>query len=65
MSVSSVGTQKSREARRLFLLGYQEMLARLQPERIIFFGDVPEDCTGPIEKHSSYHSSLANARKQR
>lgn len=65
VSVSSVGTQKNQKARRLFLLGYQEMLARLQPERIIFFGDVPDGCTGPIEKHSSYHSSLANARKQR
>lgn len=65
VAVSSVGTQKAPAARKLFLDGYSEMMARLQPEKIIFFGDVPEGCTGNIERHTSFHSGLAHARKLR
>ena len=65
VAVSSVGTQKAPEARRLFLLGYKEMLARLKPEKIIFFGDVPESCTGNIERHTSFHAGLAHAQEKR
>ena len=65
VAVSSVGTQKNPEARRLFLLGDGEMLRRLNPEKILFFGDVPEGCEGNIERHASYHSRLAHAQKQR
>ena len=49
----------------LFLLGYKEMLARLKPEKIIFFGDVPEGCTGNIERHTSFHAGLAHAQEKR
>lgn len=55
VAVSSVGTQKSREARRCFLNGYNEMLARLKPEKIVFFGAVPPECEGNIERHSPYY----------
>ena len=65
VAISSVGTQKAPEARRLFLLGYSEMIARLKPEKILFFGDVPEGCTGNIEKHTSFYSGLAHTRKKR
>ena len=65
VAVSSVGTQKNRRARELFLAGYREMLTRLMPQRIIFFGDVPQGCEGNIERHTSYHSRLAHAQKQR
>lgn len=65
VAVSSVGTQKNSEARRLFLAGYREMMARLRPQKIIFFGDVPQGCEGNIERHTSYHSRLAHAQKQR
>lgn len=65
VAVSSVGTQKSLEARRLFLLGYGEMLERLRPKKILFFGDVPAGCTGNIERYPSYYSGLAHAQKTR
>lgn len=65
VAVSSVGTQKNPEARRLFLSGYREMMERLKPSKVIFFGDVPEGCEGNIERHASYHSRLAHAQKQR
>ena len=42
VAISSVGTQKAPEAKRLFLLGYNEMLRLLCPSKILFFGDVPE-----------------------
>ena len=48
VAVSSVGTQMNRESRRLFLAGYEEMLRRLQPEMVLFHGDIPEECRGNI-----------------
>lgn len=48
IAVSSVGTQNSIEARKLFLNGYNEMLCRLQPETVIFYGSVPDECRGNI-----------------
>ena len=64
VAVSSVGTQKNPLARTLFLEGYSEMMRRLQPEKIIFFGDVPAECTGCIEHHNAYHAGLAHAQKR-
>lgn len=65
VAVSSVGTQKAPAARELFLEGYREMMRRLKPEKIIFFGDVPSDCEGNIERLPTYYKSLANAQKKR
>ena len=48
VAVSSVGTQMSKESKRLFLIGYNEMLRRLEPETILFYGDVPAGCDGNI-----------------
>ena len=64
VAVSSVGTQKNPLARTLFLDGYSEMMRHLQPEKIIFFGDVPAECTGCIEHHNAYHAGLAHAQKR-
>lgn len=44
VAVSSVGTQKNKEAQRLFLRGYEEMMKRLDPTFVIFYGKVPEEC---------------------
>lgn len=44
VAVSSVGTQNNSESRRLFLLGYNEMKARLHPTKILFYGMVPKEC---------------------
>ena len=65
VAVSSVGTQKALETKQLFLLGYSETLDRLKPEKILFFGDVPEGCNGNIERHTSFHSGLAHAQEKR
>lgn len=65
VAVSSVGTQKSPSAQALFKAGYQEMLVRLKPSKVVFFGDVPAGCDENVVRVSSYYSSLAHARKQR
>ena len=65
VAVSSVGAQKSPAARKLFLCGYREMLRRLKPEKILFFGDVPDGCEGNLEHHPAYYTALAHARKKR
>lgn len=44
VAVSSVGTQKNKESKRLFLIGYEEMMKRLDPAWVIFYGIVPEEC---------------------
>ena len=58
VAVSSVGVMKNRDARKLFIDGYAEMLTRLQPEKIIFFGDVPDECQGNIEHHDPYYHTF-------
>ena len=40
------------------------MLRRLKPEKIIFFGDVPEGGEGNLERHSAYHAALPHARQR-
>ncbi|MDD3243087.1 MAG: DUF4417 domain-containing protein [Eubacteriales bacterium] len=42
VAVSSVGTQNSILAKSLFDAGYAEMIRRLEPSEVIFYGQVPE-----------------------
>ena len=62
VAVSSVGVMKNREARTMFTNGYREMLSRLQPDKIIFFGDVPDECPGNIEHHNPYYETFTSKR---
>lgn len=48
VAVSSVGTQANKEAKKLFLDGFDAMKERLQPKTILFYGNVPQECTGNI-----------------
>lgn len=49
VAVSSVGCLQDKESRALFLEGYNEMLRRLKPTQIIFYGKVPEDISGNLK----------------
>lgn len=60
VAVSSVGTQINRDSRKLFLDGYKEMLTRLQPSLIYFYGNVPEECGGNIIRLAAYQENLRN-----
>ena len=55
VAVSSVGSQKNKQAKIFFLEGYKEMMRRLEPSKVIFFGDIPEGCEGNIEHHPAYY----------
>lgn len=46
VAVSSVGANQTKAARQNFLAGYRKMVERLEPETIIFYGPVPDDCWG-------------------
>lgn len=48
VAVSAIGCGKNPEARKWFLAGYQEMRKGLEPEKIIFYGKVPDGCQGNI-----------------
>lgn len=48
VAVSSVGTQNSKESKQRFFAGYMEMMKRLEPTQVIFYGNVPEECKGNI-----------------
>lgn len=54
VAISSVGTQVKKEARQQFLEGYLEMMERLHPEQIIFYGKVPEKCKGNIVRVQAF-----------
>ena len=58
VAISSVGTQINKESRALFLAGYNEMLSRLQPERIFFYGIVPDECKGNIVPLAAFQDSI-------
>lgn len=60
VAVSSVGTQNNRETRQLFLDGYREMLTRLQPSKIIMYGQVPDACQGNIIPVQAFQQKWRN-----
>ena len=41
--ISSVGTQADNECKQLFLLGYNEMIKRLKPNKIYLYGLIPKE----------------------
>ena len=46
VAVSSVSVMNSREGRKLFLDGFDEMMKRIHPRRILFNGKVPDELAG-------------------
>ena len=60
VAVSSVGTQRNKESRSLFIAGYSEMLIRLQPSVIYFYGNVPDECRGNIIRLVAYQEKFRN-----
>lgn len=58
VAISSVGCMNSKARKALFLSGYVEMVKRLHPERILFYGDVPPECTGNIVRIRSFQDKF-------
>ena len=62
IAISSVGTQNDKKAKKLFLLGYEKMLEVLEPETIIFYGSIPQECRGNIVRIKAFHEKFIEAR---
>ena len=54
VAVSSVGCMNSKHRKELFMDGYREMMDRLKPTTIIFYGKVPDECEGNIVQIKAY-----------
>ncbi len=63
VAVSSVGTQQNKESKRLFLRGYEEMMKRLSPEWVIFYGKVPEECDWNVIRVKPHYDEIVKRRK--
>ena len=62
VAVSSVGTQNNKTAKELFLNGYNEMMKRLEPETVIFYGTIPQECYGNIIKVKAFQEKFKEAK---
>lgn len=58
VAVSSVGTQQNKRTKQAFLDGWNEMLERLQPETVIFHGNIPKECNANIIRIKSFQEKF-------
>lgn len=68
VAVSSVGVCNDKGAMRLFLRGYEEMMRRLSPNWVIFYGKVPAECDWNvirIKPHQDEINERAKSHKRR
>ena len=62
VAVSSVGTQNNNTSKRLFLAGWHQMMDRLQPETVIFYGNIPDECKGNIIRVKAFSEKFREAK---
>lgn len=63
VAVSSVGCHNDPEAKRLFLRGYDEMMKRLNPKWVIFYGKVFEECDWNVIRVAPHQESIRRRAK--
>lgn len=56
--VSSVGMMKRKEDLFLFMRGYDKMMEVLEPETILFYGAIPNECDGNIIEIEPFQKRL-------
>lgn len=54
VAVSSIGTQKDKKSKQLFLNGYSKMLEVLKPTEILFWGNIPNEIDKTNVIHMGY-----------
>ena len=60
VAVSTVGTMYSQECRNIFLRGFETMIKKLNPDKIIVYGKVPDELkSGNYEIISFSNTSMA------
>lgn len=62
VAISSVGTQRSKTTKQLFLSGWNEMLRKLSPETVIFYGEIPKECNANIVRLKSFQEKFKELR---
>lgn len=62
VAVSSVGTQQNEQTKENFINGYFEMIERLNPYNIIFYGNIPKECTGNMIRVRSFQEKFKEAK---
>lgn len=63
VALSSVGCFKSEELKGMFIEGYYEMVDRLHPTEIIFYGTVPDECKGNIIRVQPFQTKFSGMNK--
>lgn len=63
VAVSSVGTQMSADTKKFFMYGYCAMIERLQPETILFWGNIPKECKGNIIEMGAFQNKIRAIQK--
>ena len=58
VAVSSVGTQLNQKAKSLFLLGFEQMMCRLQPQMVLFHGRIPTEITAKMDGTNGENSPI-------
>lgn len=61
VAISSVGCMKSKRNKQMLIDGYNEMVKRLEPSCIIFYGMVPDECTGNIIRVKPFQDKFKKA----
>lgn len=60
-AISSVGCMKSKRNKQMLIDGYNEMVKRLEPSFIIFYGMVPDECKGNIIRVKPFQDKFKKA----
>lgn len=61
VAISSVGCMKSKRNKQMLIDGYNEMVKRLEPSCIIFYGMVPDECKGNIIRVKPFQNKFKKA----
>ena len=61
--VSSVGTQMNKRSKYLFRKGYDKMLEVIEPNTILFYGQIPNGCEGNIVPIIPYQNKFKEMMK--
>lgn len=64
VAVSSVGCMNNKNSKNGFIKGYEEMIRRLKPEIILFFGKKPEEISGNIVEMGSFQEQIRERSKK-
>lgn len=65
VAVSSVGCMADDASKRLFLQGYEEMMKRLSPLWVIFYGRVPDECDWNVIRVRQHGDDIADRKREK